>query len=68
MTVRLIFLPTAFIISFDGNMKFEVFYPIWQVRMERQGKRMRLLIAEDEPDLAEALTVFLKRTIFRWMP
>ena len=29
---------------------------------------MRLLIAEDEPDLAEALTVFLKRTIFRWMP
>ena len=64
MTVRLIFSPSAFIISFDGNMKFEVFYPIWQVRMERQGKRMRLLIAEDEPDLAEALTVFFEKNHF----
>lgn len=29
---------------------------------------MRLLIAEDELDLAEALTVFLKRISFPWTP
>ena len=29
---------------------------------------MRLLIAEDEVDLAEALTVFLRKNIFRRTP
>ena len=29
---------------------------------------MRLLIAEDEVDLAEALTVFLRKIIFRRTP
>lgn len=29
---------------------------------------MRLLIAEDEADLAEALTVFLRKIIFRQTP
>lgn len=29
---------------------------------------MRLLIAEDEVDLAEALTVFLRKIIFRQTP